>query len=176
MSIRYVFVLKCNLIDDTPLQVIDTLKYMTRTEDYEFNNAPDAGFFKRNIWRDFIRVSPEQQSSRTYTGDIFMSFRRDVKYVQKGISHYVWTLYIKQFLYQEQMQDYICFANWLAEYAEEFGFVGYFHSHEEIEHGDLPAFLYAANGKLKYVDSRSHEVFTISDRDCLVQNSSESVS
>jgi hypothetical protein len=160
MSTRYDFLLMCNLRDDTPAQVIDTLKYMTRSEDYEFSNPPNGSFFKGDYWRNILRIPPEHQNMWTFTGDANTIFRRDVKWVQAGVTHYFWTLYIRRITSGDVQFEYMCFAHWLAQYSERVGFVGYIHSSYAIDEGTAPDLLYFVNGKLQIVSGSSGQVFT----------------
>jgi hypothetical protein len=150
----------CNLRDDTPAQVIDTLKYMTRTEDYKFDNPPDYPFFKGNIWRNILRIPLEQQNMGKFTGDEATIFRRDIKYVRMDVTYYFWTLYIRQVMHGDVQFEYMCFAHWLAQYSERVGFVGYCHSQYAIDEGTAPNFLCFVNSKLQIVSGSTGQVFT----------------
>ena len=46
MSDHYDFRLACDLRADVPQQVLDTLRYMTREVEYDFNNPPDHIIFE----------------------------------------------------------------------------------------------------------------------------------
>ena len=164
MSERYDFLLMCNLRDDIPAQVIDTLKYMTRSEDYEFNNPPDYSFFKGESWRNILRIPLKYPKNMgTFTGDANTIFRRDVKYVHMGITHYFWTLYIRRIMHGDAMMDYLCFAHWLAQYSQRVGFVGYYHAPYDLEEPYPPELLYFVNGKLQIVSRLADKILTVTE-------------
>ncbi len=148
MSTRYDFMLMCNLRDDIPAQVVDTLKYMLRTEDYEFNNPPNDPAFETDWWRNTFRPYPEYRNMNTYTGDEIHIFRRDSRGGSNNSTIYFYSLQLRRVMHGDAMEEYLCFANWLAQYSERVGFVGYYLRSYAIDEGTNPTLLYFINSKL----------------------------
>jgi len=76
MSDHYDFRLACDVRADTPQQVIETLRYMTRADDYDFNDSPSHPFFASvelydgeayDTWRHIL------QCGEGYTPGVFGS-------------------------------------------------------------------------------------------------------
>jgi hypothetical protein len=148
MSTRYDFMLICNLRDDMPQQAIETLKYMTRTEDYEFDNPPNSPVFDGSWWRNTMRLHPGYINMGTYSGDEISIFRRDQRGGPYNTVIYYHTLQLRNVMHGDVLGDYLCFANWVAQYSERVGFVGYYHSSYAIDEGTDPTLLYFIDGKL----------------------------
>lgn len=57
MSFHFEFALACDLKPDTPRHVLDTLQYMTRSDEYEYpyEKAPDHLFFEGHDWTDMLQ-------------------------------------------------------------------------------------------------------------------------
>ncbi len=129
MSDHYDFRLACDLRADTPHQVIATLKYMTRTDDYAFNDPPDHPFFESfelpdgevyDTWRDIF------QCREGYTPGVFGSSLHEAyrgeRYGQRIV---VPTLDVHCYVLDDELGDYLQLCEWLAPYSETQGFVGY---------------------------------------------------
>jgi hypothetical protein len=127
--------LSCNLPADTPQQVLDTLRYMMRTEDYEFGSPPAYPFFRISIhggdgeWREMLRghsIEPTPyipgcfgcRLSQTYAA--FGNSELRTGMVDNAFSFRVWHV--------DYMLDvYKMFLQWLAPYVDEMSdFVGYY--------------------------------------------------
>jgi hypothetical protein len=124
------FMLAIDLRPDTPQQVIDTLKYMTRKEDYEFNNPPDLYFFKqdenskRPIWRHILQVKHEPLTH--HPGEGGSAFHKAYRYSQYGKDVLKDTLSFRVALHDDLVAAGVYdFISWLAIYSETQGFVGY---------------------------------------------------
>ena len=123
MSLHFDFAIACDLKPDTPQQVIKTLAYMTRTEDYPFDSPPDHPFFEGDEWRETLRTEPDG----TYCpGDLGRSFRRAYRYDRLGVHHYRYTLSFRCYMKDDEFYDMAWpLIDWLAQHSETEGYVGY---------------------------------------------------
>jgi hypothetical protein len=55
VSLHFEIAVACDLRPDTSPQVVDTLRYMLRVEEYPFDDPPDHPWFEGAGWRSFLR-------------------------------------------------------------------------------------------------------------------------
>jgi len=156
MASLFCFALACDLREDSPQQVVDTLKYMTRSQDYEFDDPPDAEFFEGEDWRTFLTVEHE---GFMFPGKAYVTFHSAYRYsrpmIHGGDDVYVYTLSLRCQSGDDGITDLIDFAEWLAPYSSTQGFVGYI-IYEGLE---TPSLIYFRNGQV-YVSEppQPHEI------------------
>ena len=70
MSLYFEVFFACDLKIDVPEDVIKTLKYLTRQEDYPFSDFPKERFFKneREGWREFLLPPERYQAFPGWSG------------------------------------------------------------------------------------------------------------
>ncbi len=152
---RFCFTLVCDLREDTPSQVIETLKYMTRTQDYEFNDAPDGVFFEDDYWRTCLSCSNE---GFYFPGEAESTFRLAYRYNRSfndgGAEVYLYTLSIRCESNDDGISTYVDLAGWLAPYSKTQGFVGYW----IYEYSGEPTLVFFSNGQLFISDAPAKRV------------------
>jgi len=126
MSFAYLLALNLDLKQDIPQQAIDTLNYITRTEDYEFNSPPDHPFFNiilddyGPVWKNIL--SRPYVPFRDFPGIPSFSFQK----VVKGNAQIRYNLNFYLHFHDDDMwlgpSD---FLDWIAQYSYTKGFVGY---------------------------------------------------
>lgn len=98
------------LEENTPVQVVKTLEYMTGQLD-EFNDIPDHDLFKSARWEYMLRCD-----SYYFAGDTHSTIRKD----QFG-SWYV-TIRCNLKNYDNEIENFI---SWISLYTRDEGFIGY---------------------------------------------------
>jgi hypothetical protein len=144
--------LSCNLSADTPQHVLDTLRYMMRTEEYEFDSPPAHPFFRISIhgfdgeWRKILRgpsIEPTPylpgcfgcRLGRTYPSYSGPDLRDEL------VAH---ALSLRVCNDDYMLDVYKSFLQWLAEYSEIDGFVGYY----RLDNDDFPTLLFFSQGRV----------------------------
>jgi hypothetical protein len=149
---RFCFTFACDLKEDTPQQVIDTLTYMTRTEDYEFNNPPEGAFFEGDSWRTCLFCENEWFSFPGEAGRFLRSaYRYNRSFNEGGAAVYLYTLSFRCESKDDGLIEYIDIVEWLAPYSATRGFVGYW----IYEYSQTPTLIYILNGHTQYSDALS---------------------
>jgi len=124
MSLHFDFAIACDLKPDTPQQILDTLSYMTRVEEYAFSSPPSHPFFEGDSWRDILLAKSEQ----TYLpGDLISSFRKAYRYEIGNEKHYRYNICFRCFLTDDAFYGtWLLLAEWLLLHSETDGYVGYY--------------------------------------------------
>jgi hypothetical protein len=170
MGSCYEFAFACNLKPDLSQDVIDTLKYMTRSEDYEFETtlkddlfttsweegsfeAPKEGELEDEFiflweWRTIISNTPTygEEFLSGLCGSIFLDSKLNVrKYVGDD----------------EFYNGFGLLMDWLVSICEPLGFIGYY-SEIAGEIGGDPTLIYFENGQVleKKVGGEFKKLFT----------------
>jgi hypothetical protein len=142
---RFCFTVACDLREDTPQQVIETLRYMTSNRDYDFNNPPDLPFFKDDDWRTFLVCESE---GFIFPGEPHASLREAYRYsrsmVEGGEDVYLHTLSFRCQAKDDGITSYLTFIEWLAPYSSTTGFVGYW----IYEDDEDPILIYFKDGQI----------------------------
>jgi hypothetical protein len=170
MGQLYEFAFACDLKPDLSQEVIDTLKYMTRSEDYDFETtltddlfttsweegsfeAPKEGDLEDEFiflweWRTIISNTPTygEESLAGLCGSIFSGSKINArKYVGDD----------------EFFNAFHLLMDWLVSICEPSGFIGYY-SDVTTETGGDPTLIYFENGRVleKKVSGEFKELFT----------------
>jgi hypothetical protein len=149
MSLHFDLTIALDLKPDTPERVIDTLAYMTRVEDYTFDNPPQHEFFEDNYWRKMLRAAPED----TYVpGRLYHSFHKAYRFHQGGESHYRYTLGFRCYLLDDVFYE-ACWRllEWPSPHSETEGYVGYFREELALH----PTLIYFKHGSVYIVDAKA---------------------
>lgn len=140
MSLYFDGFFACDLKLDVSQQVIDTLNYMTRDDEYEFTNIPQHDFFKTEGWDNFLR--PEKLAvGEVWTcapGLIAREFKRKTRPGPYNSRVEYYTLSFRRTMHDD-MEFYIQwwqFLFWIASYSDTTGFVGYYRESADL-HPDL---------------------------------------
>ena len=141
----------CDLKPDVPQQVIDSLKYLTRDEEYEFTDIPDHRFFETVGWNDFLR--PEA----TAVGEVWTcapgltarEFRKKTRFGPNNTTSEYYTLSFRRTMHDDVQFNihWWDFLDWIAPYSDTTGYVGYYREKYSL-HPDL---IYFKNGRLFWV-------------------------
>src|SRR5258706_7504208 len=149
MSTPFCFAIACDLKEDVPEQVLETLKYMTRTRDYEFDNPPNAPFFEDEHWRDFFLHIGE---GFYFPGEAGSWLRQVYRYTrpvsQGGGDVFLYTFSLRYSGKDDSITTCFEFLDWLAPYSATQGFVGYW----IYEYGLNPWILYIQDGQVNISD------------------------
>jgi hypothetical protein len=153
MSLHFEFTLTLDLKPETPQQVIDTLAYMTRSEEYEFSDPPSHPWFESDDeWRETLQADPE---ATHLPGNQWTVFRQAYRYTQHGVDQYRWTLsFRREMLDDEFYEDWWQLADWLARWSETQGFVGYYRE----EFNRSPTLIYFLDGQAAIVEVTAEPV------------------
>jgi len=126
LSAHFDLAIALDLKPDTPQQVLDTLRYLMRTEDYDFDNPPDHEFFTRwddQHWRNWM---PLAENSTYSPGEAGSSLRRVYRYTQHGQDVYRYTFSFRCWMLDDGFYEWWPFAKWLALHSHTSGYVGYY--------------------------------------------------
>jgi enamine deaminase RidA (YjgF/YER057c/UK114 family) len=156
MSTHFDLFIACDLKLDTPQQVIDTLKYMTRSEDYTFENPPSHPFFEYEGWENRLTGNMYR-----FPGESFATLRSAYRYSLPTIKGsgdvYFYTYSFRLETLDDSLIVYIEFLSWLALYSETSGYIGYWIS-DGIR--DLTP-IYFRNGKVHFSEWDQENVFIV---------------
>ncbi len=142
MSLHFDFALACYIKPDTPQQVLDTLQYMTRTEDYNFDQPPRHPFFQDEYWRNMLKALMD---STCFPGQFGGTFRRVHRYTQANVEAYRYMLSFRCYMLEDEFhENWWPFAQWIAPYSESTGCVGYYREEFDWQ----PTLIYFRDGKV----------------------------
>jgi hypothetical protein len=157
---RYDLLVNCDLKADIPQQVLETLQYMVRVEDYDFDDPPQARVFEGHDWRELLRAGRSKFVSFPGEGLCSLSYAERLSGAGEVQQHY--TLHVRREL-TDELGTFFGFLEWLAPYVATVGFVGYWHALHE-EH---PVLLYFKDGRIyisqitqKPIDIRSKKAWS----------------
>ena len=153
MSLYFDGALFCDLKSDVPQQVIDTLQYMTRSEDYSFDSPPDHEFFKDKDWRRFLEIQPNYSCA---PGLVYSEFRKAHRYEQDNVLVYYYTFSFRRCMHDDVEFNISLwsFLNWLARYSDTEGFIGYYREEFTLH----PTLMYFKNGKVYKLEVKGEPV------------------
>jgi hypothetical protein len=149
MSICYEFALDCKLKRDVSQEVIDTLAYMTRSQEYDFEPKLDGTLFKEtSAWKRTVEMFGHQVTVIEYNWEtILTNYPREGEQYLPG--EFTSTFQNNQLSCRRLVRDDV-FNNiwwlllpWLASISESTGFVGYYRS----DFDDYLHLIYFADGK-----------------------------
>ena len=143
MSLYFDGAIFCDLRIDAPQQVIDTLHYMTRTEDYVFDSPPQHEFFNSEGWQSFLQIHPNYSCA---PGLVYSEFRKAYRYTQNKVDVSYYTLSFRRCMHDD-VEFYIlwwAFLDWLARYTNTEGFGGYYREEFTLH----PPLIYFKEGKV----------------------------
>jgi hypothetical protein len=150
MGSCYEFAFACNLKPNLSQEVIGTLKYMTRSEDYEFQAQLKNDLFlaRYEEWKTIISNTPTygEEFLSGLCGSIFLDSKLNVrKYVGDD----------------EFYNGFGLLMDWLVSICEPLGFIGYY-SEIAGEIGGDPTLIYFENGQVleKKVGGEFKKLFT----------------
>ena len=143
MSLWYEGYLAFDLLPDASREVLDTLQYLTRTEDSDFENPPNHEFFTIQGWRSFLQI---ETAPSGLPGLFWRDFRRLLRYSHKGQEHYRHTLSFRRLMHDdvEYGQLWWQFLYWIAPHVETIGYAGYYRETYALH----PNIIYLKDGKV----------------------------
>jgi hypothetical protein len=146
MSAHYDFLLICDLKSDTPKQVIEGLRFMMNPE-YEMKSPPTDEHFLREIWKGLLEINNEWVNR--IPGDGFVSLRLVPDYDAENADKLRYTFTFRNQIHGDGLSEYVNIAEWLRQYSETRGYVGYFRS----QYSEYPYLMYFWNDKVDIVDT-----------------------
>lgn len=143
MSLHYDWAMAFDLKLDTPQLIIDTLKYMTRSHDYDFPTPFDDIFFSGSSWRNMLQI----EAGDTYSpGEVGSLFRQAYRYTKLGVDTYYYTLSFRTYMLDDGFyEEWWTFCEWIAPYSETIGCVGYY---REVYDDLHPTLIYFKDAKV----------------------------
>jgi hypothetical protein len=146
MSLYFDGFLAFDLKPDTPQQIIDTLFYMTRTDDYEFMDIPHHRLFTSDPdWRDFLRAG--EGDYEMAPGITSSGLKKIIEgYGDGTIFKEYYTLSFRRTMHDD-VEFYVLwwdFLDWIAPYSSTNGFVGYYRETFDL----YPTLIYFKNGTI----------------------------
>ncbi|MCQ3932745.1 MAG: hypothetical protein DPW16_20035 [Chloroflexi bacterium] len=143
MSQTFDLALACDLKPDTPQQVLDTLHYMIRKENYEFHNPPNHPFFAEpSYWKSWFTYS-----INLFPGEYGAVLRNAEVYYGLPSGEFPMTritFSVRVGVHDDVFYEAIdLFLDWLAGHSETQGFVGYYQGN----YADHPTLIYFKDGK-----------------------------
>lgn len=157
MTVNVELMLACNIKATVSEQVEETLKYLTRKEDFEFNAPPLHPFFdsSKNLvqyqdWRYIFQQSEDLAPCGPILG--YFPGIWICEFYEGRL-----TIRIDAGSYSEFVDTYIPFLNWLAPYidTEEYGeFIGYLQGENTITKA-RPVLLFCKEEKIYYCEVSS---------------------
>jgi hypothetical protein len=151
MSLYFDGFFACDLKLDVPQRVVDTLKYMTREDEYEFADVPDHRFFTIEGWNNFLR--PEKDAmGEVWTcapGFVVSEFQKKTQYGPHNTNWEYYTLSFRRTMHDdvEFNVHWWDFLDWIAPYSDTTGYVGYYREEFTLH----PKLIYLKNGRLFWV-------------------------
>ncbi len=165
MSTCYEFALSCDLKADVSQEVIDTLKYMTRSSEYVFETTiehplftiSEDGSYGEDLdyladWKVIIENAPT--GGQELLPGIFSSVFQDRK------------LGVRNFIGDDLFYNaFPLLLDWLVAVCEPTGFVGYYNKVRNMEVSSDPMLIYFLNGEVfeKQVEGKLKELFSGED-------------
>jgi hypothetical protein len=163
MTVHIEIMLACNLKEDTPQQIIETLKFMAGTIDYEPENlafAPvriwegkdDFYGLEEHPWRNIFKFDNYGPDLARFPGTGIVQFHP----CSRDTSYYKLTVRVEGYTHNDFEQIWFPFLKWLAPYVDtEFvgNFAGYFQRANNVDTIN-PVLIYFSNGKVYFSDSR----------------------
>lgn len=163
MTVHIEIMLACNLKENTPQQIIDTLKFMAGTLDYEPENlsfAPlrategedDFYGLEEHPWRDLFKFPDEGPDLYRFPGTGMVHFHP----CNWDTSFYKLTIRVEGPTHNDFEQIWFPFLKWLAPYVDtEFVgcFAGYFQRVNAVDTIN-PVLIYFIEGKVYFSDTR----------------------
>jgi hypothetical protein len=150
MGSCYEFAFACNLKSDLSQDQIETLRYMTRSEDYKFKTTLKDDLFTCGYgeWRTIISNTPNY--GEEFLSGLCGSILQDSK------------LNVRKYIGDDDFKNsFIQLMEWLASICEPLGFVGYY-SCDRMMIGSDPTLIYFENGRVleKKVSGEFKELLT----------------
>lgn len=150
MSDHYDYAIHCEFSHLMPQPVIDTLRYMTRTEDYPFDAPLDHPFFAAQDFGDAGVYEPWRTVLQSDCGESTSYFARFFRFDSPRVT---WgpgfgDPYILDYrvdVHEDEEGDYVALLEWLATVSTTQGFVGYSLRQISFDH---PTLWYFQNGTL----------------------------
>lgn len=164
MTINFELMLACDLRPVTPDQVIDTLKYLCRKEDYKFESLPNHPFFESDDevleaqrWRYIF-------DRGSYLGDFGgVSFTELYHHKSRRESFYTLTIRCVEQTLLDFIQLHFKFLEWLAPYVNtdytNQEFIGYIRA-DNVDNTD-PILIYFKDGVV-YLSVTSKNLIQVS--------------
>lgn len=135
MSDYYDWVITCEFEHTLSRQVIETLRYMTRTEDYAFDDPPDHPLFigadlgseddaeagADAAWRQLLIVPPDEETG--YFARFFRFLSPRVTWAPGYDAPYI--LSFRLDVHEDEVGEYGPLMDWLAGVSSSRGLVGY---------------------------------------------------
>lgn len=118
---------------DTPEFVLSTLRYMLHDSDDDQLTLPKHPLFKTDRWQYMLNGDSYYFSGKTNTRLTW----------DKIVSSYYLTIRCNLKNYNDEIGK---FMDWISQYADEHGFVGY----TRYEEADDPILIYIRDGKVEY--------------------------
>jgi hypothetical protein len=85
MSMHFDVAVAFDLKPSTPQQVLNTISYLVRTQDYALSSPPDDPFFELDGWQNVFQSKPDA----TYCpGDLYKTFRSAYRFTRQNVKHY----------------------------------------------------------------------------------------
>jgi hypothetical protein len=143
MSSHFEGYLAFDVRPDAPEVVIKTLTYLTRSEDYLFDDFPSHEFFSITGWRDFLQF---RHIPFGEPGFFWSDFHHSYRSTHQGKQIFRHTLSFRRIMHDdvEFNELWWYFLLWVAPYIETKGFVGFYRMTFFLQ----PTIIYASNGKL----------------------------
>jgi hypothetical protein len=135
----------CKLKSDTPQEIIDVLRYMTRKQNYEFKNPPAHRLFEIEGWEHFLQISPSD--FRCAPGMTGSELRKETDHYVSGKEVEYYTISFRRTMHDD-VEFFIYwweFIDWIIPYSDTEGFVGYWR--EEFD--THPELIYIEKGRLR---------------------------
>ena len=143
MSLWYEGYLAFDIKPDAPGKIITTLEYLTRIEDYSFEDFPSHEFFSTNGWRNFLQIETEPSGVPGLFWSDFRFITRSI-HRDKVISRH--TLSFRRVMHDDVEFNILWwnFLFWIAPYVETKGFIGFYRETYSLH----PEIIYMSNGKI----------------------------
>jgi hypothetical protein len=159
----YEFAFACDLKSNLSQEIIDTLKYMTRSEEYEFETNLKHNLFTSS-WEEGSFADPAENEGEfdDEFGDEF-TFLADWRTLISNIPNYGEELLsglcgsilrdsklnVRRFVGDDEFNNsFIQLMEWLVSICESTGFVGYYSYMSNMEIGGDPTLIYFEHGQV----------------------------
>lgn len=149
MTIPIELMLQCDISLNEPQEVIETLKYITRKEDYEFNNFPNHSYFQEESqnWRYILQSPKSAKPPNSYGNLAETSFQISLW------SSNVFTLNFQSAIgsHKDLVELYFPFLLWLAPFVYETDQFRGFFSRIDVKI-EYPTFIFFNKGKVHFAE------------------------